>query len=165
MNIRRWVAAGTRRTGLTLAGALLWALLPAAAWGDPAANQECLTCHGSHDLGSSRAGHSLFVSGGALSTSAHGRLECTSCHRDAKTVPHERALAHVRCGSCHAQVVKTVAAGVHGGSRERTEESCAACHGSAHTVTPATAGSRCMRIHKLCDRRRWTLARVSGTAW
>jgi formate dehydrogenase gamma subunit len=127
------------------------ALVPgSAALAQSSQGKECLTCHGSHGLGQSRRGGSLFVSGANLESSAHGHLDCVSCHRDASNIPHPSRLTPVRCVSCHAGVVTAVASGVHRGARGETDASCAGCHGDAHTVAaapPQGSTALCVKCH------------------
>jgi len=140
----RWVRA------MAWGGALLLALASPAppALAQPT-NDECLTCHRqstlARDVG--RAG-SLTVSAGELQHSAHGRLRCVQCHRDATSANHPPNLADVKCLTCHVrqgnQLATSAHAGVGGGDAERA---CIDCHGGAHRVAEAKGRPMCARCH------------------
>ena len=120
-----------------------------AAIASPATDQSCLTCHASHTLGQGRGGKSLQVDAAGVSGSAHAQLACVDCHRDAARTPHPPVLERVRCGQCHAKDVATIAAGVHGGSKELAEQNCSRCHGAAHSIAakPRATPEFCAGCH------------------
>ena len=131
--------------GVAGAFGLVVALLAGgAAWAAEAPKAEdCLACHADRDLkrGTPAPGRpaSLFVDHAALTASAHGRLECVTCHTSA-TAPHE-ALPRVRCTDCHAPVQAALAEGAHGARKTAARTpapTCASCH-STHDVRPAAA--------------------------
>lgn len=134
---------------LTWGGISLALLLAAApAFAQPT-NEECLTCHSmstlARDVG--RTG-SLTVQAGELQHSAHGKLRCVQCHKDATSAQHPPKLADVRCTSCHVRQVSQLKvsahAGVAGGDAERA---CVDCHGGAHRVESAKGKMMCARCH------------------
>ena len=128
---------------------LLSLLLTAGAAFAAPTDEECLTCHKistlARDVG--RAG-SLTVEAGALQHSAHGRLACVQCHKDATSAKHPPKLAVVHCLSCHTKqrdrLATSAHAGVGGGDAERA---CIDCHGGAHRVESAHGRPMCARCH------------------
>lgn len=117
--------------------------LRGAAVGDEVNNDTCLTCHGMEGI-ADPSGRALFVSGEAFGGSEHGVLQCTNCHSDAVSVPHEEKLKPVgidTCAGCHADIVATYQQSVHGQARKNgtlDAATCTSCHGSAHTVHKPT---------------------------
>ena len=150
VRVRRTIGLGPGAAALLALllgpGALVPAREGAAA---PGSDQSCITCHASGSLGLRHSGKSLLVDAAGVSGSAHAGLACVDCHRDAAHVPHAATLARVKCGSCHAKEVATVAGGVHGGSREKAEQNCTRCHGSAHAIAakPKATPEFCASCH------------------
>ena len=101
---------------------------PAAGSGAiPAAipNVTCLACH-THGPGPR-------VDAAAFSHSVHARLNCASCHREVKSLPHPAKLAPVDCGTCHAAQASAYAKGLHGklhAAGLKSAPTCSTCHGT-----------------------------------
>jgi cytochrome b subunit of formate dehydrogenase len=88
-------------------------------------NATCLACH-THGPGPS-------VDATAFSHSVHAKLQCTSCHRDIKTVPHQAKPEPVQCGICHVTQARAYADGLHGklhAAGVTSAPTCATCHGT-----------------------------------
>ena len=141
---RGWGGAVTALALMTLLAAFAGGRAVAAPTDD-----ECLTCHKmatlARDVG--REG-SLTVEAGALQHSAHARLACVRCHKDATSAKHPPRLAKVRCVDCHVRerdrLATSAHAGIAGGDAERA---CIDCHGGAHRVQSARGRSMCARCH------------------
>ncbi|MBF0425378.1 MAG: cytochrome b/b6 domain-containing protein [Magnetococcales bacterium] len=74
-------------------------------------DRHCQECHGVTGYAVPTGKHgetplrSLFVDGGKLKESVHGRLTCLDCHSDINQLPHKRdGLARVDCLSCHQKL-------------------------------------------------------------
>ena len=153
------------RWGLGLAGVVLWA--QSAVWAaqaspDPAAdapqvldNETCLACHGD-------ASGDQFVDEAAFRASVHGSLDCTSCHADVTSIPHDMPLTAAgwqrvpeTCGQCHGDVHESFARGIHGqavAAGKRGAPVCTDCHG-VHTisrVSDAASGVFPSRVPETC---------------
>ncbi|RMF75599.1 MAG: cytochrome B [Acidobacteria bacterium] len=103
--------------------------------------ESCLGCHEETEVGQDIAA--------ALSHSQHAELECTDCHQDKNTFPHDPATGFRvgldGCGTCHLEPAETYTR--HGICQVDTcpdAPTCATCHGG-HEVLPAT--DRASRIH------------------
>ncbi|MBI4535377.1 MAG: cytochrome b/b6 domain-containing protein [Ignavibacteriae bacterium] len=120
-------------------------LMPAAAVlsGAPAysqTNSDCFLCHSERSLTMSKKGKSvsLFVDESSFKGSAHGNLECVSCHENFKAddIPHARRIRPVNCSNCHdGEKAEQYSHSVHGvaGKDGRVMATCADCH-TTHTV-------------------------------
>jgi cytochrome b subunit of formate dehydrogenase len=124
------VRGGTARlAGLVVAGAVA-TILGAASL---AAQEACLDCHDE---------------GAAVADSVHGFLDCVDCH-PAAAAPHdegmtaEQSAAPPECEGCHDDAVRDFEASVHGKSIREAGgswlEGCISCHGTPHTIKPASA--------------------------
>jgi len=116
----------------TLVVALLLARAHAAAT-PPAADQECLACHGEAGM-KSDAGKSISIDPAKHAVSAHSALTCKDCHTSIKDIPHSGKIARVKCATCHADEAKIFAASAHSALGETA---CASCHGDVHEVASA----------------------------
>ena len=126
---------------------------PATHMRGPHANLGCLDCHTgaaaqAHDAKTASAScvtcHADAAQ--ALAASAHAALgnpnssaTCIACHGTTNT---QRAVAGTQfCATCHSTEVEQYQASVHGRARIHGNgdvPTCQSCHGSAHTVLPAT---------------------------
>ncbi len=115
------------------------------AWPAPAADQECLACHGQAGMKSDK-GKDIYVNPSKHAASAHAILGCSDCHTAIKDFPHPAKIAQVQCATCHAEEVKAYAGSVHAILGERA---CATCHGSVHELTSAAAllPGKCSECH------------------
>ncbi len=129
---------------------------PGLAW-----SQACLECHGDLTLATKdSAGHeiSLYVSDSTYKASAHGGMECTSCHTGISEIPHSEILPKVNCGDCHSSETETYKQ--HGTlmvGLGADIPSCADCHGKHNilapddresTVNPLNLPTTCGRCHE-----------------
>ena len=88
-------------------------------------NQTCLACH-THGPGPR-------VDKTAFSHSVHGPLQCTSCHTDITSVPHQPKPAPVSCATCHSAQASAYAKGLHGqlhAAGVAKAPTCRTCHGT-----------------------------------
>lgn len=127
---------------------------------------ECLACHGEPSLTMTRNGKtvSLYVDAKAFDSSAHGALECVSCHVgfNPADLPHAKHIKPVNCQSCHTdaqfeQYHQSVHARLKNG---KPIASCADCH-TQHAVKKlsdaslaerkAFAETTCARCHADVD--------------
>ena len=113
-------------------------------------NDDCLACHSDNTL-TMEKNHktiSLYVDAKVLAHSAHGKLQCISCHVgfDPDNIPHKENIKPINCKSCHTdaavlhpfhpQMLK--ANGVDG-----TEDvNCKGCHGTHDIISPKVPGSK-----------------------
>jgi predicted CXXCH cytochrome family protein len=101
-------------------------------------NDECLACHSDKSLSMVKKGRtiSLHVDGEIFGASAHGALECVSCHEGyvAGNLPHAAKPKAVSCVGCHEDAAKS-ATSIHGtkGVNGRPAAVCVDCH-TAHAV-------------------------------
>jgi formate dehydrogenase gamma subunit len=111
----------------------------------PAADQECLACHGQAGMKSDK-GKDIYVNPAKHAASAHAILGCSDCHTAIKDFPHPTKIAKVQCATCHADEVKAYAGSVHA---ILGETACATCHGSVHELTSAAAliPGKCSECH------------------
>jgi cytochrome b subunit of formate dehydrogenase len=108
---------------------------------------DCLMCHSERSLSMSKKGRelSLFVDTAAYRKSAHGGLECVSCHEglDPGNLPHVKRIKPVQCLSCHTDAqFQNYRLSVHGKvmTGQKQGATCADCH-STHAIRSLTAGS------------------------
>lgn len=128
-------------------------------------NDDCLTCHEDNTLTTEKKGKeiSLYVNTKVLTSSAHRKLTCVSCHVgfNAEELPHKENIQQINCLSCHKnarikhqfhpQMKK--ANGINGS--EGT--SCKTCHGTHDVISTKAKNSKwaennlvqsCGRCHK-----------------
>ncbi|HXY95918.1 MAG TPA: hypothetical protein VEH00_03010 [Steroidobacteraceae bacterium] len=124
-----------------LALMLLGPLLSGTALADagPAeapSNDKCLGCHNDPTL-KDDAGHPLTITAPVFTGSAHRRLGCVDCHKDALSVRHPRedlgAVAPEVCTGCHQEDMDALKASVHA-LRGVSPKTCTGCHGDPHAV-------------------------------
>lgn len=105
-------------------------------------NDDCMQCHADRSLvvedslGKTR---SLYVDLNLHKSSAHGQLECTSCHTGIQELPHGEKLPAVNCGTCHTSEAEIYQ--WHGRKKLGADPdipSCHSCHGS-HDVLPSSS--------------------------
>jgi len=111
----------------------------------PAADQECLACHGTPGMKSDK-GKDIYVNPTKHAASAHVILGCSDCHTTIKEFPHPAKIAKVQCATCHADEVKAYAGSVHA---ILGEAACASCHGSVHELASAAGlvPGKCSECH------------------
>jgi nitrate/TMAO reductase-like tetraheme cytochrome c subunit len=138
------------------------AALATAQAGKPAANEDCLSCHGDADAKRSDS-RPIFVAKEKFAASVHGQagVSCVDCHADlVKTTefPHAEKLARAQCASCHAEVVSEYGKGVHAEARRQDGRSlaatCADCHGM-HDIQPSkdpASRTYALNLPSTCDR-------------
>ena len=117
--------------------------LVASSTGAPAAQKlkdaDCLACHGDHTLTADEDGKtvSLFVDQNQLKHSIHGRvLGCVDCHKDVKSLAHDKPPARVECAGCHAAAQDAWARSTHARPAGNLPDAatCIDCHGSPHSI-------------------------------
>ncbi|MBK9169524.1 MAG: hypothetical protein IPM24_18960, partial [Bryobacterales bacterium] len=103
-------------------GRVLWIVLGAAACA-PAmwAQEECSSCHDQKVAG------------------VHEPLPCLTCHEGRDAYPHPANVTNPSCGSCHEEIAKRDALGIHAevGRNGGAAPECSTCHGAAHDVQVA----------------------------
>ena len=137
---------GSCKAFVLISGVLLLISSHAVAGG----NADCLSCHGDKGTTMSRKGKtiSLYVDAGRLGMSAHGALECISCHEgfNPSELPHAKKIRAVNCLTCHdgeqfAHFGQSVHGSLKGGA---PVASCSDCH-STHAVVKVTAETAAAR--------------------
>ena len=98
----------------------------------PAADQDCLACHGETGM-KSDSGRSLHIDAAKFKGSMHAALSCTDCHTGVKEYPHPKATKRPSCTTCHEDPAKDIPKSVHSILGSGTS-ACVSCHGSAHEV-------------------------------
>ena len=102
-------------------------------------NSDCLDCHSDTDLTYERNGKevSIFTSESKLNNSAHGKLQCISCHKgfDAEDIPHKEGnkIYRVDCANCHKDVVNQNKEDIHSRLKQKNgikTPDCLSCHNS-----------------------------------
>ncbi len=112
-----------------------------------AETRECLMCHSAPTISRTSAGsaqESVHVDESVLAASVHAKQQCTDCHTDIETVPHEPTEQQVRCDRCHDIVGQMGEAGAFGSGETQpplahavTAPACTDCHGT-HDIRPAS---------------------------
>lgn len=121
--------------------------------------EDCLACHSDNTMTMEKNGKeiSIFADEEKLNRSAHGKLECVSCHKgfNPDDIPHYTKYEAVNCVDCHKdspvkhlfhpQMVKT------GGKGQSSDLNCKGCHGThevAKVKKAKTAGElSCVKCH------------------
>jgi len=106
-------------------------------------NSDCLACHADPDLSKEVDGKTikLSVNESHFGKSAHGSLDCASCHSDVTSAPHETAPARVDCSKCHADAQQAYEHGLHASAIRNGNNkaaTCNDCHGEVHEILPST---------------------------
>lgn len=117
-----------------IAALLALAAMPAAA---QLSTDECLACHDT-------------VHAEKFKASVHAPFDCTGCHADINTVPHDPAPKKVDCASCHSDAVEAWNHSLHAkaaASGKGKGPQCTDCHGSAHEIRPLQRA----QIPQLCS--------------
>ncbi len=101
---------------------------------------DCLKCHGGEVFRTTESGGKEIVPFNLqeLKDSVHRGTECIGCHRGITTLPHEKKIARVDCGSCHSAQSRLFLKGTHGTGflkGDKDAPSCASCHGT-HNIYP-----------------------------
>lgn len=131
-------------TGFPVVGAWLGVFLLA---GLPVRADEdaCLRCHAVSD--SVASAPQLIPA--VLQQSAHRRLDCLTCHPEARATPHQAVSSRPRqaalCGKCHPSEYREYSLSVHAQAvRQGVNEAptCASCHGEHGMRPPAEVPSR-----------------------
>lgn len=113
------------------------------AAGSQIQNSDCFACHNDATLATSPQGKqvSLFIPEKTFQHSAHGVLNCTDCHTDIKSIPHEPVYSKPSCGTCHADEESAYTKSVHGQARLHGNvraAACIDCHGEPHGILPSS---------------------------
>ena len=110
----------------------------------PQTNDDCLMCHEDQTLTTERDGKevSLFVNAKVLTHSAHGKLNCVSCHVgfNPEDLPHKENITPINCKSCHQDAAvkhpfhpQMLQANGTGGPKD---VNCKGCHGTHDIISP-----------------------------
>jgi cytochrome b subunit of formate dehydrogenase len=105
------------------------------------ANEDCLSCHSDATLTEAVNGkpHSLFVDGDKLKHSIHGSMfACVDCHKDVKSLSHERPPKQIGCINCHSDAQQAYAHSLHAKPTKAGDPAatCQDCHGDVHQIVP-----------------------------
>ncbi len=126
---------------LVLGWLLLWAGTATSSTSSPLATSDCLACHNDPSLVMTDNGKSVsvYISDRIFQRSVYSVLNCTDCHTDVKSIPHNPVLAKPVCGSCHTAEQAAYVQSVHGkavlaGSTDAAR--CISCHGGPHAILP-----------------------------
>ena len=138
-------------------------------------SEECLACHDVEPTAEREADPvSLFVNAAQFHDSVHSAFDCTGCHSDVQTFPHEPAPRKVACDTCHAEAASAHQESVHAGAwQDEAHPACLECHGNPHGILPATdrrAPVYPLSLPRTCGRchgdeelaKRWGIADVYG---
>jgi cytochrome b subunit of formate dehydrogenase len=126
----------------TLAVALLFRTFPLRAEQKPK-DSDCLACHSDPTLTTQANGKtvSLYVDEGKLKHSIHGSMfACVDCHKDVKSLAHDKTPQKATCAECHADAQSAYSHSLHakptnaGGA---VAANCQDCHGGAHEILAA----------------------------
>ncbi len=121
-------------------------------------NDDCLSCHSDNTLTTEKNKKtiSLYVDGKVLAHSAHGKLQCISCHVgfDPDNIPHKENIKPIDCRSCHKDAAlkhpfhpqMLQANTVEGGK----DVNCVGCHGTHDIISPKVPGSK-FSMSKIVD--------------
>ena len=105
-------------------------------------NSDCLACHSDASLTASVQGKtvSLYIPDKTFQQSVHGVLNCTDCHTDIKSIPHEPVRSAPSCGACHSGEQATYERSIHGQAilhGNTNAARCTDCHGGPHATLPS----------------------------
>ena len=133
-----YVKAGTRFLICTIS--LFCLLGPLNAHAQKLKDEDCLACHSDRTLTQDVNGkpQSLFVDAAKLKHSIHGTMfSCVDCHKDVKSLAHEKPPEKIACAQCHADAQAAYARSLHsrdGKPGQIAAATCVDCHGGAHEV-------------------------------
>ncbi|MBI4212212.1 MAG: hypothetical protein HY540_06195 [Deltaproteobacteria bacterium] len=86
-------------------------------------NDTCLSCH---------AGMKPGVNRKEFDASVHGVLQCVDCHPDVTSIPHATTPLRAKCDTCHEDIVKLHASGLHRVPKDEAATFGTACY-ECHT--------------------------------
>ncbi|HEU4760070.1 MAG TPA: hypothetical protein VFT91_08845 [Dehalococcoidia bacterium] len=121
---------------------------PPPAGNDHPSNALCLVCHSRPGLVGRPPERPLKpVEREAFQASAHGQLECVSCHERQSALPHPEVIRQasasraivLACARCHQGAYKGYVRSVHGvmvDLRDDRGPACEDCHGPVHQIKP-----------------------------
>jgi cytochrome b subunit of formate dehydrogenase len=121
-------------------------------------SEECAGCHeAGRRVAKREPGVPPVFNDAALRLSPHSTLECKSCHRTGKELPHPEKLPPVDCGSCHLDEQRQYAESLHGKAAQRGDKlapTCKQCHGTHNVLRRTDPGSpiAIIEIPRLCGR-------------
>jgi cytochrome b subunit of formate dehydrogenase len=114
----------------------------------PTPNARCQSCHDDSGI-KDKGGHSLNVDGEVFTASAHRKVACVECHKDAQDVRHPRQelgpVALTTCAGCHQAAVDGLKGSAHAAATAsapgiapapggKSAATCVSCHGNLHAV-------------------------------
>lgn len=99
----------------------------------------------------------LYVPQNALAASVHAKLACTSCHAEAKTLPHPADLKTPTCDNagCHVKENANVIQGAHAAAAAKGNKNaptCVTCHGGHDILKKSERNSKTFPLNavKVC---------------
>ncbi len=100
---------------------------------------DCLTCHGDRSFSGDEKGKavSLFVDQSQFKRSIHGKmLGCVDCHKDIKSLVHDKPPAKIACADCHVAAQDAYEHSMHAkpAGTAPVAATCIDCHGPAHGI-------------------------------
>jgi len=104
---------------------------------------DCLTCHDDSSLTADENGKtfSLFVDQNKFKHSIHGSMfTCVDCHKDVKSLAHDKPPEKIICAQCHADEVTAAAHSIHAQASRAGKTpaaTCQDCHGDVHAIVTA----------------------------
>jgi len=103
-------------------------------------NSQCLECHDDAGL-TDDDGKSLTVHAAQFGGSAHGDLDCVTCHTAALTTEHPddselEPVSFEACTDCHEEEIDVFRGSIHALANGDEPAACQGCHGNIHTVVP-----------------------------
>ncbi|MDZ7373425.1 MAG: hypothetical protein ONB23_05585 [candidate division KSB1 bacterium] len=113
--------------------------------------QTCGRCHGLPGLVSPE-GKVVSVDTATYARSAHGKLECTSCHRGEWVYPHTEKSAPLTCGQCHPSEQRDYELGAHGKAAAAGSldvPTCTTCHGVHDVASMASLAAQRQPLQNL----------------
>ena len=102
---------------------------------------DCLACHSDPSLTTADANGatvSLSVDAAKLKHSVHGSMfSCVDCHKDVKSLAHEKPPEKIGCAQCHADAAADYAHSTHARPSKNGKSpaaGCQDCHGGVHQI-------------------------------
>ena len=101
---------------------------------------DCLTCHGDPTLTEDVNGSvvSLHIDEGKFKHSIHGSMfSCVDCHKDVKSLTHDKPPEKITCAQCHADALSAWSHSTHakaGKTSKNPAATCQDCHGDVHEI-------------------------------
>jgi len=126
-------------------------------------DSDCLRCHASGDIKSSKDGRSLTVDAAEVKSSRHARTSCSQCHSEVNASRKracETITKKVDCAACHAEMGQEYEKSIHGrllAKNDPNAPDCKECHGTHRVLGkkdpvsktfPTNVPDLCGRCHR-----------------